>query len=166
MNLGGGSHLRSGFFSDAYLTRMTQRVIITSRELVLGGILHPEKAPKTVSAFSAKLPWDSHLVQARWSGQSAWIPLGEERFDVGCEDPTSYPAPGELLLYPGGVSESEILFPYGPTCFASKAGQLAGNHFLTIDVGREHLPLIGKRVLWEGAQPVRFALETSEPSTR
>ena len=48
------------------------------------------------------------------------------------EDATSHPAPGEIVLYPGWVSETEILLAYGPTCFASKAGQLAGNHFITI----------------------------------
>ena len=66
--------------------------------------------------------------------------------DLGPEDPTSYPAPGELLLYPGGVSEVEILFPYGDTCFASKAGQLAGNHFATVVDGLEHLQAIGELV--------------------
>ena len=77
--------------------------------------------------------------------------------DLGPEDPTSYPAPGELLLYPGGVSEVEILFPYGDTCFASKAGQLAGNHFATVVEGLEHLPAIGELVLWEGAQDIVFS---------
>ena len=77
--------------------------------------------------------------------------------DLGPEDPTSYPAPGELLLYPGGVSEVEILFPYGDTCFASKAGQLAGNHFATVVGGLEHLPAIGEIVLWQGAQEIRFS---------
>ena len=50
----------------------------------------------------------------RWSGESAWIPLGE--LDIGLAAPenhTSHPAPGEVLLYPGGLSETEILFPYG-----------------------------------------------------
>lgn len=137
---------------------MNRRVIITSRELVLRGTFDTERAPRTVAAFCAKLPLETRLVQARWSGESAWIPLGDERFDVGWENATSHPSPGEVLLYPGGLSESEILFPYGATCFASKVGQLAGNHFLTIDEGREHLQLIGRRVLWEGAQPVRFTL--------
>jgi hypothetical protein len=103
------------------------------------------------------LPYDSKLIQARWSGQAAWIPMGD--FDVGgleLEDPTSYPAAGELLLYPGGVSEVEILFPYGDTCFASKAGQLAGNHFATVVEGAEHLSAIGEIVLWSGAQDIRF----------
>jgi Protein of unknown function (DUF3830) len=115
-----------------------------------------ERASQTVAAFRRALPFESKLIQARWSGQAAWIPLGDLDFGVGPEDPTSYPGPGEILLYAGGVSETEILFPYGQTCFASKAGQLAGNHFLTIFEGRELLAEVGEKVLWEGAQPIRF----------
>ena len=118
--------------------------------------LEEATAPATVAAFRRLLPLESRLIQARWSGQAAWIPLGDLDFGVGPEDPTSYPGPGEVLLYPGGVSETEILFPYGQTCFASKAGQLAGNHFLTIVEGRKQLPELGEKVLWEGAQPIRF----------
>jgi len=87
-------------------------------------------APKTCAAFRAILPFESKLIQARWSGESAWVPLGDFQLGVGFENATSYPAPGEILFYPGGYSETEILVPYGPTCFASKLGQLAGNHFL------------------------------------
>jgi hypothetical protein len=122
--------------------------------------LEEETAPATVAAFRKLLPLDSRLIQARWSGQAAWIPFGELDVGIGPENATSYPAPGELLLYPGGVSETEILFPYGPTCFASKAGQLAGNHFLTIVEGVEQLPELGEKVLWEGAQPIGFREES------
>ena len=115
-------------------------------------------SPRTVAFFRTMLPYESKLIQARWSGQAAWIPMGDfEVGDLGPEDPTSYPAPGELLLYPGGVSEVEILFPYGDTCFASKAGQLAGNHFATVVDGLEHLPAIGELVLWHGAQDIVFS---------
>ena len=34
------------------------------------------------------------------------------------ENATSYPAPGQVLWYPGGISETELLFPYGGTLFA------------------------------------------------
>ena len=114
-------------------------------------------APQTVAAFQRLLPLESRIIQARWSGQAAWIPCGELDVGVGPENATSYPAPGEILLYPGGVSETEILLPYGSTRFASKAGQLAGNHFATIVEGAEQLQALGERVLWEGAQPIRFA---------
>ena len=74
------------------------------------------------------------------------------------ENATSHPAPGELLLYPGGVSEPELLLAHGATAFSSKGGPLAGNPFLTITDGREHLVELGRRVLWEGAQEIRCQL--------
>jgi hypothetical protein len=77
---------------------------------------------------------------------------------LGFENATSHPSPGELLFYPGGYSETEILFPYGATLFASKIGQLAGNHFLSVVSGRERLGELGRRVLWEGAQAIVFEL--------
>ncbi|MEA2656532.1 MAG: hypothetical protein QOI23_1897 [Chloroflexota bacterium] len=118
--------------------------------------LETERAPKTCARFRAMLPLKAKILQARWSGESAWIPFGELDLDLGYENHTSYPAPGHLLLYPGGISETEILFPYGSTVFASKAGQLAGNHFATIYEGNDQLPALGKRVVWEGAQDITF----------
>ena len=115
--------------------------------------LEEEAAPATVAVVRGLLPFESQLVQARWSGEAAWVPMGLELdLGLGPENANSYPAAGELLLYPGGVSEVEILFPYGATCFASKMGQLAGNHFATVQTGREHLSELGRRVLWEGSQ--------------
>jgi hypothetical protein len=120
--------------------------------------LEEDVAPRTSAAVRKLLPLEAHLLQARWSGEAAWVPLGELDAGVGPENPTSYPAPGELLLYPGGVSETEILFPYGRTCFASVAGQLAGNHFATLVEGVEQLPELGRRVVWDGAQRIRLEL--------
>jgi hypothetical protein len=121
--------------------------------------LEEENARATVAALRKLLPLRSKLVQARWSGESAWIPLGWDLdLGLGPENANSYPAAGELLLYPGGLSEVEILFPYGATCFASKMGQLAGNHFATIVEGREQLAELGRTVLWDGAQDVSLEL--------
>src|SRR2546423_12761377 len=130
-------------------------------EIVVGDIrlsarLEEEAAPETVTAFRRLLPLESKLIHARWSGEACWIPFGELDVGIGPENATSYPAAGELLLYPGGVSETEILFPYGHTCFASKAGQLAGNHFATIVEGGERLQELGELVLWHGAQDISF----------
>jgi hypothetical protein len=129
---------------------------ITSGEFGFRARLEEDAAPQTVAAFRRLLPLDSKIIQARWSGQSAWIPFGELDVGVGPENTTSYPSPGELLLYPGGISETELLFPYGPTCFASKAGQLAGNHFATIVEGGGRLHELGELVLWQGAQDIAF----------
>lgn len=102
------------------------------------------------------LPLKAQIIQARWSGEAAWIPFGDLQLDTGYENHTSHPAPGQLLLYPGGISETEILFPYGSTLFASKVGQLAGNHFATIYEGKDRLKELGELVVWKGAQEITF----------
>ena len=130
--------------------------ITVARDLQFGARFERLRAPRSCAVFEAVLPFSSKLVQARWSGESAWIPLGDLQFGVGFENATSHPAPGHVLLYPGGFSETEILFPYGSTMFSSKLGQLAGNHFLTIVEGAEQLAEVGRRVLWEGAQEIVF----------
>jgi hypothetical protein len=126
---------------------------ITVGDFTFRARFEEEAAPKTIAAVRGLLPLESSLVQARWSGEAAWVPLGFDLdLGLGPENASSYPAPGELLLYPGGLSEVEILFPYGATCFASKMGQLAGNHFATVHAGQEHFLELGRRVLWEGSQ--------------
>jgi hypothetical protein len=135
------------------------RIHIRVGDLTFAAQMEEELAPRTCAAFGAILPFHSRLIQARWSGESAWVPMGDFRLGVGFENATSYPAPGEILFYPGGYSETEILFPYGATLFASKLGQLAGNHFLTITEGKERLREVGRRVLWEGAQEILFERE-------
>jgi hypothetical protein len=118
--------------------------------------LEHEKAPQTVAAFRRLLPWTNKLIHVRWSGESCWIPLGGLDLSLPFENHTSFPAPGEVLLYPGGFSETEVLFPYGGVRFASIVGQLAGNHFLTIEEGRENLRELGVMTLYEGAKEIVF----------
>ncbi len=129
---------------------------ITVGPLTFTARLEEADAPQTCAAFSKLLPFHNKLIHARWSGEAGWIPLGDFNMGVSYENHTSHPAPGELLFYPGSFSESEILFPYGGVRFASKVGQLAGNHFLTVVDGREHLREMGRLVLWEGAQDIVF----------
>lgn len=121
---------------------------------------HPD-APRTVAAFARLLPYRQKLIHVRWSGEGCWVPLGDWVLEdakgvVSFENATSHPAPGDILFYPGGYSETEIIMAYGACCFASKLGQLAGNHFLTIVEGREQLRALGVKTLWEGAQDIVF----------
>ena len=118
--------------------------------------LEQEAAPRTCEAVRKLLPLRGKLIQARWSGEAAWVPLGDLDAGIENENHTTYPGAGQLLLYPGGISETEILFPYGFTAFGSKAGPLAGNHFATIEQGRDQLKELGRRVLWGGAQEIVF----------
>ena len=113
-------------------------------------------APETVKAFRAAMPFTSRVIHVRWSGEGLWIPLGDRNFGVGYENHTSYPGPGQIILYPGGISETEILLAYGGVNFASRMGQLAGNHFITLLSGLENLNTLGNTVLWEGAQDIVF----------
>jgi hypothetical protein len=134
---------------------------VTDLHILIGTLgfeakLERARAPLTCAAFESLLPFEHPAIQARWSGQAAFVPLGARSLNLPAENATRYPAPGELLLYPGGLSEVELLIPYGPTAFASKAGPLAGNHFLTVTSGKEQLEELGRRVLWEGAQQVRI----------
>jgi uncharacterized protein DUF3830 len=131
-------------------------VEISVAGMLFAARLETKLAPQTCARFVAMLPLKTRLIQARWSGEAAWIPFGALDVSLGYENHTSHPAPGHLLLYPGGISETEILFPYGSTVFASKVGQLAGNHFATIYEGLELLPELGRIVLWEGAQEITF----------
>jgi hypothetical protein len=117
--------------------------------------LEEDHAPATVEAFRGLLPLESKIIHVRWSGEGGWIPMGDLELGIGPENATRYPSPGELILYPGGVSETELLLAYGYVAFASKAGSLAGNHFATIVEGAKNLRELGRRMLWEGAQDIR-----------
>ena len=116
--------------------------------------LEPALAPKTCEYFRTLLPYRSRIIHVRWSGEACWIPLGDQALGFPAENATSYPAPGQLIFYPGGYSEAEILLAYGGVRFASKLGQLAGNHFMTITEGLENLLEFGRLTLWQGAQDI------------
>jgi hypothetical protein len=118
--------------------------------------LEEAHAPQTVAAFRRMLPLESRIIHVRWSGEGGWIPMGDLDVGIGPENATRYPNPGELIFYPGGVSETELLLAYGYVAFASKAGALAGNHFATILEGGETLRELGRTLLWEGAQEIVF----------
>ncbi len=134
------------------------RIRITSGGFKFSAETHSE-APQTVAAFLRLLPYRQKLIHVRWSGEGCWIPLGEFQLGVGYENHTSHPSVGDLLFHPGGFSETEILLAYGSCSFASKLGQLAGNHFLTVVEGKDQLRALGEKTLWEGAQDILFELE-------
>ena len=108
------------------------KIILRAGDFTFEGRLEEKLAPKTCAAFRQAMPFNSQMIHVRWSGEGVWLPLGDLDFGVDYENHTSYPAPGQVILYPGGISETEILLAYGGVRFASKVGQLAGNHFLTL----------------------------------
>ncbi len=137
---------------------MLPRLRITAAGRSFIAEAHPD-APLTFAAFVKLLPYRQKLIHVRWSGEAVWVPLGDFQLGVGFENHTCHPSVGDVLFYPGGYSETELLIAYGSCSFASKMGPLAGNHFLRIVQGGEQLAKLGKKVLWEGAQDVLFELE-------
>lgn len=134
------------------------KVKITAGPYTFFGVLEEEAAPKTCAVFKSLLPYREKIIHVRWSGEGCWIPLGDLNLGLGFENHTSHPAPGHMILYPGGISETEFLLAYGGVDFSSKVGQLAGNHFLTITEGNDNLLKLGKLTLWEGAQDILVEL--------
>ena len=134
-------------------------VKIDAGPFVFSARLEIEKAPLTCDFFRSLMPFRQKLVHCRWSGEGCWVPLGDLSSNLPLENATSYPAPGQLIYYPGGYSEAELLLAYGGVRFASKMGQLAGNHFMTIANGTDKLAELGRLALWEGAQELVVDLE-------
>lgn len=135
---------------------MAGKLTVTAGPLTFDARFEEAAAPKTVAAFRKAMPFESKVVHVRWSGEGVWMPLGDLDFGIGYENHTSYPAPGQIILYPGGISETEILLAYGGVHFACKMGQLAGNHFITLTSNLDNLAELGRLCLWDGAQPIRF----------
>ena len=137
---------------------------MTKVKIICGGeefiaTLEEEKAPKTCEIFKKMLPIENQMIHVRWSGEGMWIPMGDTRWEgLEYENHTCYPSNGEMLIYPGGISEMEMILAYGSVNFASKVGQLAGNHFLTIRDGLDRLYALGRKCLYEGAQPITMEL--------
>jgi hypothetical protein len=126
--------------------------------------LEEATAPATCAAFRTLLPLRGKLLQARWSGQAVWLPLDGLELPVGPENVKHRPEPGEILFYPGGESDPEILIPYGVTAFAARCGPLSGNHFLTLELDPPTLLEFGRRVWFDGAVEAVFEQVTSGTS--
>ncbi len=134
------------------------KIIVTTGPYVFEGKLETQFAPLTCAAFMKAMPFISKIMHVKWSGECMWVPLRGMDFGVDYENPTSHPAPGQIILYPGGISETEIMLAYGAANFVSKVGPLAGNHFITLTSGLENLFTMGDLTMRKGAHDVRFEL--------
>ena len=131
------------------------KVRLTIGAVSFTGRLETLAAPKSIAWLAARMPLEGTVMHARWSGEAAWMPLGfQERLDS--ENATTYPHPGQILLYGGGRSEPELLIPYGACAFASRAGALAGNHIVTLEGNLDVLRTRAENLLREGAEPLHL----------
>jgi hypothetical protein len=125
-------------------------------------------APVSSAWLLKQLPYVGVLLQARWSGEAGWSPLRTE-VRLEPENAMIHPEPGQVLLYAGAHSQSELLIPYGICGFACKVGPLSGNHVVTLDCGLNELQAIGESLQFKGAQPLRIGLTSEDgdaPPTR
>ena len=121
--------------------------------------LRPDLAPRSCECLLGMLPLVREAIHARWSGEALWSPLAEtfpEDLILPPERAEGEPAPGQILLYAGPLSEPELLMPYGTSRFACKAGALRGNPVITLQGRLERLTRLGREVLWGGARPLRI----------
>ena len=96
---------------------------------------------------------ENKLVQARWSGEAAWIPLGALDLGLNYENHTASRRPAGLL--PGGYRDGDpvslrwhVLREYRRT---------ACRQPLSDHNRRARTPArLGRLVLWEGAQDIVF----------
>ncbi|MGW8178334.1 MAG: DUF3830 family protein, partial [bacterium] len=61
--------------------------------------LHQDKAPETCRHLLEKMPITGKAIQARWSGEAAWLQMDPYGIEAPQENATSYPGPGQLLYY-------------------------------------------------------------------
>lgn len=119
-------------------------------------------APLASAAVRDLLPLVGNVRHAKWSGEAFWLPLERPLQGVELENATSYPAPGDVLLYRGdGAGVPELLFAYGAVHFRGKAGSMNGIHVLTAIGGIEAVRAIGALTDWRGAQPITLELEST-----
>ena len=116
------------------------RVKITAGPFVFIARMQTAKAPATCAMFAGLLPFRNRVIHSRWSGEAVWIPLGEMATGLAFENHTSHSSRGDLLFYPGGFSETEILFVYGSSRFAkSKRMTQCGSEIWMRRLGRAPL---------------------------
>src|SRR5437879_13919701 len=87
-------------------------------------------APKTCAAFRRVMPFESHAIHVRWSGEAVWVPLGRLDFGVAYANHASYPSTGQLILYPCGCGDTQVMLASGSLHFGKPMDQHAGSHFV------------------------------------
>src|SRR5260370_12562473 len=89
------------------------QLIVHAGDFTFQARFEEQLAPKTCAAFRKAMPFESQAIHVRWSGEGVWMPLGDLDFGVSYENHTTYPPPGQIILYPGATSHTQLLFPPG-----------------------------------------------------
>jgi hypothetical protein len=142
---------------------LNSRILLAVGTYEFAGTLELESAPLATAWLVKQFPLQGALQHACWSGEAAWLPLGDAPLLMP-ENATAHPRPGQILLYTGVVSQAELLIPYGACAFASKAGTLAGSPVITLDGPPEAFRALGSLLLAKGMQALRLNSYGAEES--
>jgi len=133
------------------------QLIVRAGDFTFQARFEEQLAPKTCAAFRKANAVREPGHPCALSGEGVWMPLAISISACLTRTTPAIPRPARSSSIPAASSETEI--PLGLMAgvhFASKMGQLAGNHFITLTSGLENLAAFGKTVLWKGAQKIRF----------
>jgi hypothetical protein len=131
------------------------RVLLAAGPYEFAGTLELNAAPVAVAWLVNQFPLEGTVQHSCWSGEAAWLPLGDTP-QLAPENATAHPQPGQILLYAGMISQAELLLPYGACAFASKAGSLAGSPVVALDGPLENLRALGSLLIGKGVQPLKL----------
>jgi hypothetical protein len=129
--------------------------------LSLVAVIGAGLAPQTYEAFQRLYPLETELIQPRRSGESGWFPLENLEVGIGLENPINQHKLGQILFSPKRISQTEILFSYGPTRFGCQNGPLEAIPFLTIVRRTKQLGELIRRRRWKGARATRCEVRGS-----
>lgn len=143
---------------------LNSRILLTAGAYEFTGTLERKTAPVSTAWLVNQFPLKGSVRHASWSGEAAWLPLGDAP-QLAPENATAHPRPGEVLLYAGLASHAELLIPYGACAFASKAGTLAGSPVIMLDGSPEDLRALGNLLIARGMQSLTLNTYRSEECT-
>ena len=119
--------------------------------------LEEEAAPATVAAFRRLLPLDEPGdPRAAGAARRAGSRSATSTSASAPRTRRATPRPASCCSTRAASARPRSCSRTARPAFASKAGALAGNHFATVTEGVEHLAELGRKALWEGAQPLRI----------
>jgi hypothetical protein len=118
-------------------------------------VLYEERAPLTVAALWACLPFEDRVTHGKWSGAmfhtNAELPidLDTPQFPFGMENPVGFQAPGDIVYLPAA---REVAIAYGEARFAWVAGAMMVSGLGRIESDLTEFAKKAERLMWDGAK--------------
>ena len=132
-----------------------KRVEIELGNVKVRAVLYEDKAPVTVGALWACLPFEDRVTHAKWSGAmfhtNAELPIDVDlsRTPFGMENPVGFQAPGDIVYLP---AIGELAIAYGDARFAWVTGAMMVSGLGRIEGDLTEFAEAAERLQWDGAK--------------